>query len=517
MHPVSRRDMALALPLGILLGGLAESEASAQTAPVGDASDPQLVHFAMGFRVGEVMQDSAIVWTRLTASPRRNWHGVVSPMLTSPTRVQVENPDIPADDYEGSVPGTSGEVRLGIGQAADVKDATWTPWTPVDPDADFTHQFRATALKAGTRYYLRIEGRKADGKPVTPSPVGSFVTAPPADQWQDLCFTVITCQMYYHRDAIEGFKIYPSMSKVIGEYPQYPDFVVATGDQVYYDRDNPRAKTVALARLHWQRMYSLPWLVDFHRWVPAYFEKDDHDTFFDDCDPTLKAPWIEPLTYEQGVRVFREQCPLGEKFFRTIRWGKGLQIWLTEGRDFRSPDDAPDGPQKTLFGKEQKEWLKRSILESDVTFRVLISPTAIVGPDNPDQEDNLADKAFATEGNEFRQWTLDNQLRNFYICNGDRHWQYMSTDPKTGLREFSCGPASDVHAVTGPGYSSKYHSFYRSGGGFLSVSINKGSRQVLAHPQRVIARGGVPTINFRFHDVDGKILYEYREAALVKD
>jgi alkaline phosphatase D len=323
--------------------------------------------------------------------------------------------------------------------------------------------------------------------------------------------------MYYHRDAEEGFKIYPSMSKVSGEFPQYPDFVVPTGDQVYYDRDNPRAKTIPLARLHWQRMYSLPWLVEFHRWVPAYFEKDDHDTFFDDCDPALKAPWIEPLTYEQGVRVFREQNPLGEKFFRTVRWGKGLQIWMTEGRDFRSPDDMPDGPQKTLWGKEQKEWLKRSILESDAYFRVLISPTAIVGPDNADQEDNLSDAAFAHEGNEFRQWTLENKLKNFYVCCGDRHWQYMSTDPKSGLREFSCGPASDAHAIEGPGYNRKVHSFYRGGGGFLSVTVTRGSKQTLAHPQRVIPHSGVPTINLRFHDVDGKLLYEYRDTALVNE
>jgi hypothetical protein len=49
------------------------------------------------------------------------------------------------------------------------------------------------------------------------------------------------------------------------------------------------------------------------------------------------------------------------------------------------------------------------------------------------------------------------------------------------------------------------------------VSISKGGQQVLARPQRIIAHGGVPTINVRFHDVDGKILYEYRDAALVKD
>ena len=41
----------------------------------------------------------------------------------------------------------------------------------------------------------------------------------------------------------------------------------------------------------------------------------------------------------------------------------------------------PDGPDKTIWGREQLAWLKESILASDAAFRVLISPTPIVGPD----------------------------------------------------------------------------------------------------------------------------------------
>ena len=91
-------------------------------------------------------------------------------------------------------------------------------------------------------------------------------------------------------------------------------------------------------------------------------------------------------------------------------------------------------------------WLKRSMLESDATWKLLISPTPIVGPDRQSKADNHANKAFAYEGNHFRNWTKENNLKNFYVCCGDRHWQYMSIDPATKLREFSCGPASDKHA-----------------------------------------------------------------------
>jgi hypothetical protein len=76
----------------------------------------------------------------------------------------------------------------------------------------------------------------------------------------------------------------------------------------------------------------------------------------------------------------------------------------------------------------------------------------------------------------------------------------MSTDRQTGLREFGCGPASDVHAFTGPGPDEAYHSFYRPKGGFLSVSVSR-------------PPGGVATICFRFHDVQGEVVHDYRDVA----
>jgi len=475
-------------------------------------AQPAPVHFATGFRVGEVTQNSAIVWTRLTAEPEPNWDGIVPSPKDSPTRVIVEEPDIPVSAWEGAVPGTPGDLRLLFSKDANLADATTLDWTPVVAEGDFIDQFHLSGLEPATRYYLRAEGRPSEEGPVTQTPVGSFNTPAQPDEWQNLWFTVITGQMYYHRDRKDGFEIYPSM---FNAQPEPPTFIVPTGDTVYYDRDNPRGTTVDLCRLHWHRIYSLPLIKDFHQVVPGYWEKDDHDTFFDDCYRGLEAPWIEPLTYDQGVQVFLEQNPVPEKPYRTIRWGKGLQIWLPEVRDFRSPNNAPDGPEKTIWGKEQKEWLMSSILESDASFKVLVSPTAIVGPDNEDQEDNHSNPAFFHEGNEFRMWTMEQGLSNLYICCGDRHWQYMSTHPQSGLREFSCGPASDVHAFRGPGFEPKFHSFYRSGGGFLSVSVTSGERKVLARPQRIVFEETVPTINFRFHDVQGKVLYEYRDSALV--
>ncbi|NIP95358.1 MAG: alkaline phosphatase, partial [Akkermansiaceae bacterium] len=45
---------------------------------------------------------------------------------------------------------------------------------------------------------------------------------------------------------------------------------------------------------------------------------------------------------------------------------------------------------KTIWGAKQKQWLFRSFEESDATFRLLISPTPVVGPDRGGKNDNHA-------------------------------------------------------------------------------------------------------------------------------
>src|SRR5262249_50263488 len=139
-------------------------------------------------------------------------------------------------------------------------------------------------------------------------------------------------------------------------------------------------------RFHWQRMYSLPTVVDCLHRMSGYWMKDDHDAFEDDCWPTRQPDRVAPMTYATMSPIFREQTPYGTGPYRKMRWGRGVELWFLEGRDFRSPNSDPDGPYKTLWGREQKEWLKRTLLESDADFRVLVSPSCIIGPGgNPER------------------------------------------------------------------------------------------------------------------------------------
>lgn len=482
---------------GVLAAGLALVLAHGQMERTGDGPFQ-----ATGIKICEVDTTSAIIWTRLTRQVRR--FGKERPMpvyrYRDPQSGKLEEEfrrrdweavvEFPAgstiDDIEGAVPGAPGEVRV-LYRMEGTSPWQVTPWQPAQPERDFTRHVELSGLKPATRYELRVESRAGAGSSPAQTLEGKFRTAPLPEQISRVVFTVTTGTAYPDQDAPEGgFKMYGRMLKL------EPDFFVHTGDIVYYDR---WAKSLALARWVWARMYSLPTNLEFHRQLAAYFIKDDHDTFMNDCWPTMRTRYMGEFTFRQGQQVFLEQVGMGERTYRTFRWGKDLQVWLVEGRDFRSPNTMPDGPRKTIWGREQKEWFKRSVQESDATFRILISPTPLLGPDRTNKRDNHANAAFAHEGRELRRFIA--AQKNMYVVCGDRHWQYVSVDRETGLREYSCGPASDQHAG---GWSNQQrypeHRYLNVIGGFLAGIV-----------ERIEGR---PRLTFRHYSVEGRILNEDR-------
>ena len=469
---------------------------------VGCSSPPAAVpvHQATGIKICEVDSSGAIIWARLTRNPERVGaeaglpdvkyvdaeSGELAPRRGRPDAVPVvtfpEGRDV--SSIEGAVPGAEGQVR--VLYRADGSDEWWeSGWQSTDSEADFTKQLRLAGLSPATRYEIKVEGRAAGSPEVSSVTQGTFRTAPGAATVAEVVFTVTTGTAYKDQDAEGGgYKMYAEMSKLD------PDFFVHTGDIVYYDS---LAKTLPLAEWHWQRMYSLPTNVEFHRKTASYFIKDDHDVFMNDSWPTMETKFMGEFTFEQGLAVFRQQVGMGERTYRTVRWGKDLQVWMVEGRDFRSPNAMEDGPEKTIWGPEQFEWLRSTMESSDASFRVLISPTPIVGPDRVRKNDNHANVGFSYEGERVREFLAG--LGNAVVVCGDRHWQYVSRDSETGLREYSSGPASDEHAG---GFSedqrTEEHVYLNVVGGFLAASVGRVD--------------GEPLLTMRHYSVDGDLLNE---------
>src|SRR5690606_2923006 len=120
-------------------------------------------------------------------------------------------------------------------------------------------------------------------------------------------------------------------------------------------------------------------------------------------------------SHELGIATFREQVPIVDPSnsravtYRTQRMGRDLQLWFVEGRDYRSPNTMPDGPGKTLWGAEQKAWLQRTLRASDATYKILVSPTPMIGPDDAYKRDNHVNtEGFRHEGEGFFSWLKQN-------------------------------------------------------------------------------------------------------------
>ena len=455
--------------------------------------------FGNGFHNGWADQTSIVIWTRLTRNPELNSTGQkflvpsadeARQLAKSGDKDKIFKAQIPdgytLDQMEGACPGSAGDVKLVYAPLETPDQKIETEWMAVDASKNFTRQWKLQNLNPGTKYLVRLFARKTGELQISDSTKGAFLTPPSADISKELNFCIVTCHDFPRRDdPKKGHKIYPAMLSL------YPDFYVHTGDVEYYDKPAPFAMTEELMHFKWNRLFALPYQRDFYSLFTTYFMKDDHDALSNDSYPGMK---YGAVSFERGVEIFdKEQFPSNEKTYKTVRWGKDLQIWMVEGRNYRSSNDAPDGPDKTIWGKEQKEWLFKTLRESDATFKILITPGPILGPDRSKKNDNYSNSGFKYEGDEIRNYL--NQFNNLYICNGDRHWQYVTHFEGTNLWEFGCGPGSDSHAEGWPPTDKRpEHRFLRVKGGFLKGNVS--------------LKNGIQTLTFQHYDVDGNIVHE---------
>lgn len=469
------------------------------------------IELAQGVMAGEVTETSVILQSRLTS---------VNPLV---------------DSRWSGIPGSPGAAHFEISSAPDFQSSFRTDWLEAVPEYDYIVKTKVSGLQPGTRYYYRLL-YGPDQARIRESQTGTFRTHSGREAAGEFRFAVVT-GMNYSRFHYMGGRFdppYRGTDKPLG-YPALesirklkPDFFVGTGDNVYYDTPTAgRAVTEHQLRKKHHEQYSQPRFIQLFREVATYWMKDDHDYRFNDADPI--NPFLGPAGYEPshelGIRIFREQLPVVDPnearavTYRTFRVNRLLQVWFVEGRDYRSPNDMADGPEKSIWGSEQKEWLKRTLLESDATFKILFSPTPMVGPDSTDKRDNHVNPAgFRQEGEEFFRWLLQQGFltKNFYIICGDRHWQYHSIHP-AGFEEFSTGALIDQNAfqVIRPGDSGSsdpegkirqpYH-YNEPTGGFLILTVGPGPEDNSAQAE------------FTFYDENGEMLYSHtKQAGILAD
>ncbi|HEY7344073.1 MAG TPA: alkaline phosphatase D family protein [Gaiella sp.] len=341
----------------VLAGGLAATLAFAAPAPRG---------FAHGVAAGEMTPTSARLWTR---APR------------------------------------AGRVDLTLTGAGGSRTFVLTARAA----SDLTVQRTVSGLRPGTTYrYSFAQGRAR-------SVAGSFETAPSPTSSATVRFA-ISGDADATRDAngklgFNGFETYGAMARARN------DFAVNFGDTVYSDSGvggAPAARTVAQKRAKYRLGLALAPLRTLKASTGVYSGWDDHE-FVNDFSRAEHGDAI----YRAGVRAFLDYTPASYSprtgDYRTFRWGRNVELFLLDGRSFRSAKvtsacngdiaptappavrqafaplspalarpvpqaclDAIASPQRTLLGPAQLAAFTKAIRSSSATFKVVVNPEPLM-------------------------------------------------------------------------------------------------------------------------------------------
>jgi alkaline phosphatase D len=257
---------------------------------------------------------------------------------------------------------------------------------------DWTGKLEVHGLRPDTRYEVsvRLLAPGTDGETAGPALSGRFRTAPAAHERRPvrLAFGGDLAGQNVCRHESEGFPIFRAVAAV------RPNLFVGLGDMIYADgvctavgrygnAQIPGAFEPAARMLnfwaHWR--YSREDEAFRHEVVNDFGPHDDTR----DGGPYSADEQLMPL----GLAAFLDYNPVPERdvpegrIFRSVRWGRHLELFVLDTRQYRDPAGEADDPAdpKTLLGAEQREWLKQALVRSDATWKVVVTsvPLSIPG------------------------------------------------------------------------------------------------------------------------------------------
>jgi alkaline phosphatase D len=216
---------------------------------------------------------------------------------------------------------------------------------------DRTVHVVARKLSPNTRYFYRFRQGKSK------SQVGRFVTAPTARANKTVKFAYsgdadAQPAQYATKPFYNNFQAYKSMAK------ENNAFNINFGDTIYSDTEvggsvvngvfvpNFAATTVPEKWQKYRQNLGLSNLRKVRASTGMYNHWDDHE-FINDFTLTENGQAI----YDAGVKAFTDYMPVSfsksKGIYRTVRWGKNLQLFFLDERSFRDAkaDDACINPQ----------------------------------------------------------------------------------------------------------------------------------------------------------------------------
>ena len=202
-----------------------------------------------------------------------------------------------------------------------------------------------------------------------------------------------------------------------------PDFFIHSGDTIYADGvmkpettlpDGSVWKNDLLVEAKTRVAQSLADFREAHRYnmldanvqafaaeVPIFVQWDDHEVT---NNWSLSKKTRQPRYHDKSIiqlaararRAFHELYPLREsleepgRVYRKIPYGPTLDVFMLDERSYRGPNgenrQTSYGPDAYFIGPEQLAWLKRELLASRATWKVIASdmPLSLIVYDDAD-------------------------------------------------------------------------------------------------------------------------------------
>jgi hypothetical protein len=224
------------------------------------------------------------------------------------------------------------------------------------------------------------------------------------------------------------------------------DFFASLGDWPYAD-NAPAARTIEEYRVKHLAVRGAGKVQELLRALPVYSIYDDHEAR-NDWDGRFRVEEAERI--RNAVTVWDEWFPLqatlqGEaRHWRSWRWGQHAEFFMLDTRCCRSADLDADGPNKTMLGAEQKQWLIDALSASEATFKIVFSSVAMLG----DGTDSWG--GFRYERDQILDELGPMGISGLIVLAGDGHLFSADILPERGLREFMVGPLARGPGVLDP-------------------------------------------------------------------
>jgi alkaline phosphatase D len=241
-----------------------------------------------------------------------------------------------------------------------------------DPARDYTAVVDLDGLQPGARYTYGVDagpGARA---------AGVFVVAPLPDadravrlQWSGDLGGAGHC-----RDAEDGYPIFRTMVR------RPPDLFLFVGDTIYADHTCGGAPHV---RVPVPLAASLEGFRAKHRYnradpaVQQYFRSTSVYPIWDDHEVRNNFVGPDDELMPEGRRAFQEYFPVAGpaeepgRLYRAVRWGRHVEIFILDTRQYRSSNETPDGPGKSMLGAVQRRWFLEAAAASDATWKLVVS------------------------------------------------------------------------------------------------------------------------------------------------